>query len=393
MTERFSKDLLSLVKLIDFAIEDPDNAKLHPDESVDGIAASLQTYGQYKPVVYWIKNGRPVIKMGNGTWLAAKKLGWKKLAMSEFEGTEHAAMSAALLDNKLPELAPWNPDVVTAQVAVLGLDGKGIEWNAPDIQWEAPPETVTGTAEAPVIDVVATPVTRPAPVTATVMPSTRVKHGAVWIMTSKEGGDEHRLMCGDPKNPRVIRELCGTQWPAVRRITVPPDERARWWLSPGRGHGDVDSMNWPGWAGLSGALSGEIHTAGWNIDDLIRISHRPQAEVLSWFSGVMIPEDAYRAIQEAGVVRNAFQHPYLHLANYHALLRATEKADAEHVRSIILGTMSPGEILLDTDGGSGSFIGCMNSDRICFMVLASAEECDSVLEQVEQFTQRKAEKA
>jgi hypothetical protein len=390
--ERFSKDLLPLVKPIDFAIEDPYNAKLHPDESVDGIAASLEAYGQYKPVVYWVKNDRPVIKMGNGTFRAAKKLGWRTLAMSEFEGTECEAMGAALLDNKLPELAPWNPDVLASQVAALELDGKGIEWSAPEIQWEAPPETVTGPAEAPVIDVVATPVIRPTPAAAPVS-STRVKHGEIWIMTAKEGGDEHRLMCGDPKNPRVIRELCGTQWPAVRRIPVPPDERARWWLSPGRSHGDADSMNWPGWAGLSGALSGELHNAGWNIHDLIRISHRPQAEVLSWFSGVMIPEDAYRAIQEAGVARNAFQHPYLHLANYHALLRATEKADSEHVRSIVLGTMSPGEILLDTDGGSGSFIGCMNSDRVCFMVLASAEECDNVLEQVEQFTGRKSEKA
>ena len=70
-----------------------------------------------------------------------------------------------------------------------------------------------------------------------------------------------------------------------------------------------------------------------------------------------------------------------------------QKDDGEHIRSIVLGVLSPGEIFLDTDGGSGSFIGCMNTGRVCFMVLASPEECDSVLEKVEQFTGRKAEKA
>jgi hypothetical protein len=385
-SERFSDDLLPLVRPIDFVIEDPDNAKLHPDESVDGIAASLTEYGQYKPVVYWMKDGQPVVKMGNGTWRAAKKLGWKRLAMSEFKGTENQVMGAAILDNKLPELSPWNEDVLKAQVATLGLDLP--HWTAPEVSWTAPETFEAPPAPSPVIDVVVTP---SSPTPAPPSPTTRVKPGDIWVMTSK-AGDENRLMCGDPKNPRVIRELCGTARPPVRRMVVPPDERARWWTAPGSiGTVHQDLTVWPGWNSLSGALCGELNKLGWTLDNVERLTH--YRNVFPWFQeGILIPEDAYAALQKAGAAAGAFQHPYASLEAFHRQARAQERADADYVNSIVTRILSPGEIFLDTDGGSGSFIGCIMSDLICFMVLASPEECDTVLETVERFTGRKAEK-
>jgi hypothetical protein len=396
MSERFSRDLLPLVKPIDFVIEDPDNAKLHPDESVDGIATSLETYGQYKPVVFWYREvlgggKQAVVKMGNGTLRAAKKLGWKRLAVSEFEGSDREAKGAALVDNKLPELAPWNEDVLTRQVAELGLDAPA--WNVTEIHWEAPTEPAASQAPpvATVIDVAAVPVGPTAPA-APLPVSTRVRPGDIWILTGKDD-IENRLMCGDPKNGRVIKEVCGRSHPSLRRMVVPPDDLARWWLVPNGRTLSTDSFVWPGWNRLSQAFFAELVKTGWNAENVAHLTRFSLSEVGSWFSGeVLIPESAYDALRVAGTASGAFQHLYASLAEYHRVVGLGEKLDGEHIRSIVTRLLEPGEIFLDTAGGSGSFLGCMGSGRKFFMVLADPVECDTVLETVEGFTGRKAEK-
>jgi hypothetical protein len=390
MTERFSADLLPLVRPIDFVIEDPDNAKLHPDESVDGIAASLKEFGQYKPVVFWYPSGcgAPVVKAGNGTLRAAKKLGWKRLAMTEFKGTEREAKTIAILDNKLPELAPWNMDVLAAQVAELGMADVP-SWSAPEIKWDAPAAvTPADTGTGPVIDVVGVPVGPPAPPPKT--PSTRVSPGDIWILTGPNG-EESRLMCGDPKNPRVIRELCGMARPPLRRMVVAPDDRVGWWVIPENSKRFVDlGLWWPGWSPFSNALLGEVARAGWARIDLMRITHDAD---MSWlYEGALVSEKSYTLLASAGVEKSVFQHPYSALVAVHARMRTQEKADAEYIQRIVIGLLEPGEIFLDLDGGSGSFLGCMKCGRICFGMLASPEECDSVLETAEQVAGRKADK-
>ena len=51
---------------------DPDNLRLHPAENLAGIRASLERFGQQKPIVV----GRDgTIVAGNGTYAAAVELG------------------------------------------------------------------------------------------------------------------------------------------------------------------------------------------------------------------------------------------------------------------------------------------------------------------------------
>src|SRR5579871_27395 len=95
--------------------EDPDNARIHPDDNLEAIRLSYHTFGQVKPVVGWWRPPAPederarlMVIAGNGSLRAAIALGWTHLAVSVFEGTLIDARAFALADNRAPELARWD---------------------------------------------------------------------------------------------------------------------------------------------------------------------------------------------------------------------------------------------------------------------------------------------
>lgn len=89
-------------------VEDLGNVRRHSERNIDAIKASLQRWGQQKPIVIDAKN---VIRAGNGTFKAAKALGWEKLdcVRSELSGSEMAAF--AIADNRTAELADWSAEL------------------------------------------------------------------------------------------------------------------------------------------------------------------------------------------------------------------------------------------------------------------------------------------
>ena len=54
---------------------DPANARVHPEENLAAIEASLRRFGQAEPLVVQAKSGRVI--GGNGRLVAMKKLGWR----------------------------------------------------------------------------------------------------------------------------------------------------------------------------------------------------------------------------------------------------------------------------------------------------------------------------
>lgn len=56
--------------------QDPRNARLHSRRNLNDIKASLQAYGQQKPIVV---NSEGVVIAGNGTLAAAAELGWRTI--------------------------------------------------------------------------------------------------------------------------------------------------------------------------------------------------------------------------------------------------------------------------------------------------------------------------
>jgi len=111
---------------------DPENARTHDKKNLDAIASSLEKFGQRKPIVV-MPTG--VILAGNGTWAAAKQLGWSEIMVSVTPADwDYATAKAyALADNRTAELAEWDTSVLASQL--IELDSVG--WEAKDLGFDA----------------------------------------------------------------------------------------------------------------------------------------------------------------------------------------------------------------------------------------------------------------
>ena len=98
--------LHTLVLPISGLTEDPENVRSHDERSIDSIAASLQRFMQRKPVV--VQQEGMVVRAGNGTLVAAKRLGWTHLAAIVVHETDVEAAAYAIADNRTAELSEWD---------------------------------------------------------------------------------------------------------------------------------------------------------------------------------------------------------------------------------------------------------------------------------------------
>jgi ParB-like chromosome segregation protein Spo0J len=98
---------------------DPANART--GHAIDRIAASLARYGQRKPIVVNRNEGMK-IEAGNGTWQAAKALGWSHIAAVIVEDDPMTAVGYGIADNRLGDLSTWDAETLAALVNGLDLD-------------------------------------------------------------------------------------------------------------------------------------------------------------------------------------------------------------------------------------------------------------------------------
>lgn len=110
-------ELWPLARPIDEAKLDPDNENEHDEASIAGIAASLRAFGQLTPIVVNAKTRR--IAKGNGTWQAAKQIGWTSLAMVFVEQDKRSHAGYRLADNRTAQLAHWNEERLALAIADL----------------------------------------------------------------------------------------------------------------------------------------------------------------------------------------------------------------------------------------------------------------------------------
>lgn len=96
---------------------DPANARRHSPRNVDAIVASLQAFGQRRPLVV---HGNVVVA-GNGTLEAVKQLGWKQVAVTRCpdDWTPAQARAFAVADNRTAELAEWDGPVLLDALSEL----------------------------------------------------------------------------------------------------------------------------------------------------------------------------------------------------------------------------------------------------------------------------------
>jgi len=121
---------------------DPNNARKHSKRNLEAIAASLDRFGQRKPIV--VHNG--VVIAGNGTVEAAKSLGWKEIGITRCpdDWDAETAKAFALADNRSAELAEWD-EILASQLKEL--DEKG--WNVAELGFDYKDFNDAGSDENP----------------------------------------------------------------------------------------------------------------------------------------------------------------------------------------------------------------------------------------------------
>jgi len=181
---------------------DPANVRIHDDRNIETIVASLKRFGQQKPIVVDVSG---VVRAGNGTLEAAKRMGWEAIdtITTSLEGSE--ATAYAIADNRTAELAEWDDEALAATLEGLQLDDAELLEAAgfDDTELESlladvmgPPEVVEDEVPEPPDD----PITQP---------------GDLWLL------GPHRLLCGDStKADDVARLMDGEKADLV--LTDPP---------------------------------------------------------------------------------------------------------------------------------------------------------------------------
>lgn len=99
---------------------------------ISAIAASLETNGQYKPIVVQKSTGH--ILAGNHTAEAANALGWEKIQAVFVDVDDDQARKIVLADNRTSDLAQYDDSALAALLAeVPDLTGTGFD----DADYEA----------------------------------------------------------------------------------------------------------------------------------------------------------------------------------------------------------------------------------------------------------------
>lgn len=167
---------------------------------VSAIANSLQAFGQYRPIVVQAATGH--ILAGNHTWRAAKQLGWVQIAVNRVDVDDAMARRIVAADNRTAELGDYDSAELAALLKTIaaedGLDATGysdddlaelldgLDQDGDELGAYRADDPYADTDHTPDPDLDVPPVTA---------------LGQVWRL------GEHRLLCGDARNPLDVEHL------------------------------------------------------------------------------------------------------------------------------------------------------------------------------------------
>lgn len=167
---------------------------------VGRIAESLEANGQYRPIV--VRRSTNEVLAGNHTLLAARELGWAKIAATFVDVDDDQAARIVLVDNRTNDLAGYDDDLLLELLqSIPDLDGTGFTASELD-------ELLNAAGRAPE--------QRTDPDDVPLPPRKRVSRaGDVWQL------GPHRLVVGDSTDPAVVALACdGAKADLV--VTDPP---------------------------------------------------------------------------------------------------------------------------------------------------------------------------
>jgi ParB-like chromosome segregation protein Spo0J len=168
------------------------NARTHSEQQVAQLASSIVEFGFTVPCLV---DERGVLIAGHGRLAAARKLGLTEVPVIRLAHLSDAqARALRLADNRLPENAAWDEELLAAELARLQEDSYNLELLGFDDgeldRLLADTENGGGGADAEGEDEVPEP--PPVPVS---------QRGDLWVL------GPHRLLCGDSTNATDVQRL------------------------------------------------------------------------------------------------------------------------------------------------------------------------------------------
>lgn len=104
------------VKICDLK-EWKNNARLHTQRNLLTIKNSLEKFGQVKPIV--VQKSSMSIIAGNGTFQAAKALGWEEIECHIVDMDDKIAETYAILDNRAGDQSEWDQQKLIDSLKML----------------------------------------------------------------------------------------------------------------------------------------------------------------------------------------------------------------------------------------------------------------------------------
>ena len=90
---------IKLSELVEF----PNNVRIHTKRNLDTIKNSLKEFGQVKPIL--VQKSTNYIIAGNGTYQAAKALGWQEMDCNVLDLDDEKARALSIVDNRSGDLS------------------------------------------------------------------------------------------------------------------------------------------------------------------------------------------------------------------------------------------------------------------------------------------------
>lgn len=174
-----SRELRPLARAVVRLKVDPRNARTHSKRNIEAIRASLERYGQQKPIV--LRPDGKTVAAGSGTLEAAWLLGWTWIAAIRFDRDPEIAAAYGLADNRTAELAGWDEQVLGELLEhYRASEGDGLPgWTETEVRQLLSHETTEDTA----------PASPAVPVSVS---------GEVYEL------GPHRVLCGDSTAPEAV---------------------------------------------------------------------------------------------------------------------------------------------------------------------------------------------
>lgn len=106
---------------------DAENCRLHSPENLNFIKNSLEEFGIQKPIVV---SKDYIIFAGNGTFLAAKELGYKQIPVVVSNLDIEKLKAYAIADNQIGLTSSWDLDKLSKQLQDIAVWNKEQNWQA-----------------------------------------------------------------------------------------------------------------------------------------------------------------------------------------------------------------------------------------------------------------------